>query len=150
MGSCDAQGQPPCRKRSNPKRRICWVFLNLFPAGISAERRGNEFAGWFGEDFDKLDIVTTFNLVYNAAIMVEAGVAMPSRSTRSPIRPKAAVSVFRPLWPQLDSGLNVIWKKKSGVFRSGRIILRKTARAFWLGAREKAIRSASDCLFRHV
>lgn len=27
----------------------------------------NEFFEWFGEDFDILNVVTTFNLVYNAA-----------------------------------------------------------------------------------
>jgi len=34
----------------------------------------NEFADWFGEDFDKLNVVTTYNLAYNAAIMVEEGI----------------------------------------------------------------------------
>lgn len=32
---------------------------------MSHERSKNEFAEWFGEDFDKLDVVTTFNLVWN-------------------------------------------------------------------------------------
>ncbi|MFL6555654.1 MAG: LysR family transcriptional regulator, partial [Bacillus sp. (in: firmicutes)] len=34
----------------------------------------NEFADWFGEDFDKLNIVATYNLAYNAAIMVDEGI----------------------------------------------------------------------------
>lgn len=41
---------------------------------ISPHQSGNEFADWFGADFSRLDIVTTFNLVYNAAIMVDAGI----------------------------------------------------------------------------
>ena len=41
---------------------------------ISPHQTGNEFSDWFGEDFGKLDIVTTFNLVYNASIMVDAGI----------------------------------------------------------------------------
>ncbi|BDF35495.1 hypothetical protein CE91St62_35580 [Lachnospiraceae bacterium] len=36
---------------------------------MSQERSKNEFAQWFGEYFEKLNVVTTFNLVYNAAIM---------------------------------------------------------------------------------
>ena len=37
------------------------------------ERSHNEFIAWFGDDFDKLNVVTTFNLFYNAAIMVDSG-----------------------------------------------------------------------------
>lgn len=32
----------------------------------------NKLVEWLGEDFNKPDVVTTFNLVCNAAIMVEA------------------------------------------------------------------------------
>ncbi len=30
----------------------------------------NEFANWFGDDFDKLNVIATYNLAYNVAIMV--------------------------------------------------------------------------------
>ena len=30
---------------------------------ISPHQTGNEFADWFGADFDKLNILTTFNFV---------------------------------------------------------------------------------------
>ena len=33
----------------------------------------NEFSGWFGEGYEKLNITTTYNLLYNASIMVEEG-----------------------------------------------------------------------------
>ena len=78
---------------------------------ISAERRGNEFAGWFGEDFDQLDIVTTFNLVYNAAIMVEAGVGYAVTLDKIANTTESSSLCFRPLEPRLESGLNIIWKK---------------------------------------
>ena len=78
---------------------------------ISKERHRNEFAEWFGEDFDKLDIVTTFNLVYNAAIMVEAGVGYAITIDKIANTTESSSLCFRPLEPQLDSGLNIIWKK---------------------------------------
>ena len=78
---------------------------------ISKERHRNEFAEWFGEDFDKLDIVTTFNLVYNAAIMVEAGVGYAITIDKIANTTESSSLCFRPLRPQLDSGLNIIWKK---------------------------------------
>lgn len=33
----------------------------------------NEIANWFGQDYEQLDIIATYNLIYNAAIMVEEG-----------------------------------------------------------------------------
>lgn len=78
---------------------------------ISEKRHGNEFAGWFGEDFDKLDIVTTFNLVYNAAIMVEAGMGYAVTIDKIANTSESSILCFRPLEPRLESGLNIIWKK---------------------------------------
>lgn len=78
---------------------------------ISQHHSGNSFADWFGADLQKLDIVTTFNLVYNAAILVEAGVGyavtldgLADTGGDSPL-------CFRPLKPRLEAGLNMIWKK---------------------------------------
>lgn len=78
---------------------------------ISQERSGNEFADWFGEDFDKLDIVTTFNLVYNAAIMVEAGLGYAVTIDKIANTSADSSLCFRPLEPRLDSGLDMVWKK---------------------------------------
>ena len=78
---------------------------------ISQERSKNEFAEWFGEDFDKLDIVTTFNLVYNTAIMVDAGIGYAVTIDKIANTDENSSLCFRPLEPKLDSGLNVIWKK---------------------------------------
>ena len=33
----------------------------------------NEISGWSGQDFEKLNIVATYNLVYNASLMVDEG-----------------------------------------------------------------------------
>ncbi len=75
---------------------------------ISQERSHNEFADWFGEDFEKLDIVTTFNLVYNAAIMVEAGIGYAITIGKIANTSERSSLCFRPLKPQLDSGLNIV------------------------------------------
>ena len=33
----------------------------------------NEISGWMGTNYEKLHIVTTYNLLYNASLMVEEG-----------------------------------------------------------------------------
>ena len=58
-----------------------------------------------------LNIVTTFNLCYNAAVMAKQGVGcvvsldkLADTSADSPL-------CFRPLEPRLESGLDIVWKK---------------------------------------
>ncbi|SDN09651.1 DNA-binding transcriptional regulator, LysR family [Fictibacillus solisalsi] len=71
----------------------------------------NEFADWFGEDFDKLSIVTTYNLAYNAAIMVEEGIGYAITLDKIVNTSSDSNLCFRPLEPKLESGLNLVWKK---------------------------------------
>ncbi|MGG3121684.1 LysR family transcriptional regulator [Priestia megaterium] len=71
----------------------------------------NEFADWFGEDFHKLNIVTTYNLAYNAAIMVEEGIGYAITLDKIVNTSTASNLCFRPLQPRLESGLNIVWKK---------------------------------------
>ena len=102
---------PLAEKEVIRKEDLLGVPLICSRQAISAERRGNEFAGWFGEDFDQLDIVTTFNLVYNAAIMVEAGVGYAVTLDKIANTTESSSLCFRPLEPRLESELNIIWRK---------------------------------------
>ena len=58
------------------------------------------------EDSEKL-----FNLVYNAAIMVKAGVGYALTLDNLADTSADSDLCFRPLYPRLESGLNLIWKK---------------------------------------
>lgn len=71
----------------------------------------NEFADWFGEDFEKLNVVTTYNLAYNAAIMVEEGIGYAITLDKIVNTSSDSSLCFRPLNPKLESGLNIVWKK---------------------------------------
>ncbi|MBS4218234.1 LysR family transcriptional regulator [Bacillus sp. FJAT-49711] len=71
----------------------------------------NEFADWFGEDFDKLNVVTTYNLAYNAAIMVEEGIGYAITLDKIVNTSSDSNLCFKPLSPRLESSLNIVWKK---------------------------------------
>ncbi|WP_019390986.1 LysR family transcriptional regulator [Priestia filamentosa] len=71
----------------------------------------NEFADWFGEDFDKLNVVTTYNLAYNAAIMVEEGLGYAITLDKIVDTSSDSNLCFKPLEPRLESDLNIVWKK---------------------------------------
>ncbi len=67
------------------------------------------FLDWFGKDFDRLNIVATYNLVYNAAIMVEKGLGIAI--TLDKLVNNNPKICFRPLSPKLESRLDIVWKK---------------------------------------
>lgn len=71
----------------------------------------NEFADWFGDEFDKLNIIATYNLAYNASIMVEEGIGYALTLDKIVNTSDDSRLCFRPLEPRLESGLNMVWKK---------------------------------------
>lgn len=121
---------PLAEKEVIRKEDLLGVPLICSRQAISGERRGNEFAEWFGEDFDRLDIVTTFNLIYNAAIMVEAGIGYALTIDRIVNTDESSNLCFRPLEPRLDSGLNVIWKKYQVFSSAAELFLNKLREMF--------------------
>lgn len=71
----------------------------------------NEYLEWFGEDFGKLNIVGTYNLIYNAALMVNEGIGYAVTLDKLVNVTGSGNLCFRPLKPKLESGLNIVWKK---------------------------------------
>lgn len=71
----------------------------------------NEISGWLGGDFNKLNIVATYNLLYNASLMVEEGVGSALCLDRIIKTTASSPLCFRPLEPKLEVGLNIVWKK---------------------------------------
>ena len=71
----------------------------------------NEFSGWFGEGYEKLNIITTYNLLYNASIMVEEGMGYALCLDKIVRTSGDSPLCFRPLEPKLEVGLHIAWKK---------------------------------------
>lgn len=90
----------------------------------------NRFARWFGNDIDKIDIATTFNLVYNAAIMVEAGIGYAITIDKLVNTSQQSELCFRPLRPQLKSGLTLVWKKYQVFSAAADLFLHRIKKSF--------------------
>lgn len=71
----------------------------------------NDFLEWFGGNFEKMNVVATYNLVYNARIMVEEGIGYALTLDKLVNTMHTSNIVFRPLSPKLESGLDIVWKK---------------------------------------
>ncbi len=92
--------------------------------------RSGEFAEWFGDDFESANVVTTFNLVYNAAIMVDAGIGYAVTIDKLANTTDSSSLCFRPLEPQLESGLVIVWKKYQIFSSAASLFLERLQDAF--------------------
>ena len=88
------------------------------------------FLDWFGEEFEKLNIVATYNLVYNAAIMVEAGMGYAVTLDKLVNVSKDGKLCFKPLSPKLESGLDIVWKKYQVFSPAAKLFLEKLQEKF--------------------
>lgn len=102
---------PLAKKKSIRKEDLMSLPLIFSRQVVSDKNNENSFFEWFGDDFDKLNIVTTFNLIYNATIMVDAGIGYAVSLDKLTDTSQDSNLCFRPLEPKLESGLNIVWKK---------------------------------------
>ena len=71
----------------------------------------NELSGWLGRPFDELNLAGTYNLIYNAAIMVEEGLGCAVCIDKLLDTAGDSAVCFRPFEPAIDAELFIAWKK---------------------------------------
>lgn len=73
--------------------------------------RDNELSGWFGNAFENLNIVATYNLLFNASLMVEEGIGYALCLDKLANTTETSPLTFIPLEPKIESHLSLIWKR---------------------------------------
>ncbi len=110
------------------KRRVRKKDLFGLPIFVSrqASRRAyskNDLLEWLGEGLEKFDIAGTYNLIYNAGIMVREGVGYAITLDKLADTGEGSGLCFRPLMPKVEAGLNVVWKKGRYFSEAAKIFL---------------------------
>lgn len=94
------------------KESIHAVDLTDIPLIVSRQSMvHNELSGWIGSDFEKLNIVATYNLIYNASLMVDEGFGYALCLDRLVFSDNNNNLCFRPLEPILEAHMDIAWKK---------------------------------------
>nr|WP_081990301.1 LysR family transcriptional regulator [Cetobacterium sp. ZWU0022] len=71
----------------------------------------NQIAGWGVKDLSKLNIIATYNLVFNASLMVDEGLGYALCLDKLVNTSCESTLCFKPLSPLLEVNLDIIWKK---------------------------------------
>lgn len=104
--------------------------LLLSRQAIRRSASKNEFLDWFSDDFDKMNVTGTFNLVYNAAILVRDGLGHIVSLDGLVNTSESSDLCFRLLEPRLETGLNIVWKKYQVFSPAAEVFLTKIQERF--------------------
>lgn len=83
----------------------------------------NLFEQWLGKDLDTLNIVGTFNLLLNAALMVDEGFGNALCLDKLIHLSEDSTLCFRPLSPKLECRIHIAWKKYQVFSRPAQLFL---------------------------
>ncbi len=75
------------------------------------EMDGGRLLHWLGKGIEDLNIVATYNLVFNASLLVDEGLGYALTLDKLVNTSQDSRLCFRPLSPALEMGLFVVWKK---------------------------------------
>ena len=98
------------------KKRLSPKDARGIPLICSRQAMVKEFlAGWFGCPFGRLEVVANYNLIYNAAVFVEAGLGAAICIDGMIPQEFADRVVFRPFAPALVSDVYLAWRKNAAL-----------------------------------
>ena len=97
------------------KKYIIKDDLKNIPLIISKQTNVDNFlAEWLGENIDNFNIVATYNLLYNAALMAKENIGNVL-CLDGIINTNGSNLKFLPLKPELKTSLSIIWKKNKSL-----------------------------------
>lgn len=85
--------------------------------------KGSRLGEWFGGDIKEQNIAARYNLIYNASLLVKAGMGYAIGLNGLINTTGDSELTFRPLNPPLSTNLDIIWKKYAAFSRPAQIFL---------------------------
>lgn len=82
-----------------------------------------EFHAWFGEYATKLHIAATYNLPFNAILLVEAGVAPAFLLDELYPAGNDSPFAFRPLYPPVEARVYLLWRSEVPLSKPAQLFL---------------------------
>ena len=124
------EDDPLAKKKSIKVNDLINLPLLISRQAIKKSFTNNPILNWFGEDFEKLNIAGTYNLIYNAAIMTESKIGYTLGLDRLIKDTVDSPLCFRPLCPKLEVEINIAWKKDQVFSKPSKLFLDELHKKF--------------------
>lgn len=98
----------PLAKRETVRPEDLWNVPLLISRQSLAE---HGLPSWMRKSYDELNIIATYNLLFNAALMVEAGVGCALCLDKLVNTMEVSGLCFRPMDGAVNAGIDIVWKK---------------------------------------
>ena len=121
---------PLAEKKSITREDLAGLPLICSRQPLQQTSGYNEVLNWLGDGFDQDNIVATYNLIYNAALLVEEGVGYAISLDKLVNVTGRHNLCFRPFEPRLESGLKIVWKKYQVFSAAAELFLEKLREKF--------------------
>jgi DNA-binding transcriptional LysR family regulator len=105
------------------KAEISMEELLDLPLIVSRQGATNEMPGWLQKNYDRLNIVATYDLIFNASILVREGLGYALGFDKLVNTGAESILCFRPITPAVTSPMRLIWRKEQH--------FSKAAELFW-------------------
>lgn len=108
------------------KEFVCAEDLWNKPLILSHQASINsEMVSWLKTDISKLNVVMTYDLIYNASHFVKKGLGYAIALDKLINTTGESELCFRPLYPRMEAGLCIVWKKYQVFSRASNEFLRQ-------------------------
>ena len=115
------RNSPLAEKSTVNQKDLSEIPLILSQQSLSS----NELSGWYAGAFGESNVVATYNLIYNAALMVSAGLGYAVSLDKLVNTTGNSDLCFRSLTPRLEARLSIVWKKHRGFSKATELFLQK-------------------------
>ena len=107
------------------KERITADELRQQPliCSLQSLRKGSRIYEWFGGRMEELRLMGRYNLLYNATLLVREGIGYAISLERLINTTGESELCFRPLWPAVETHLDIVWKRYAVFSRPAQVFL---------------------------
>lgn len=105
------------------KSEICLEELLDLPLILSRQGITAEMPDWFQKNQDRLNVVATYDLLYNASILVKEGLGYALGFDKLINTGSDSVLTFCPIIPTIESPMRLIWNRSQILSKAAQLFL---------------------------
>ena len=110
------------------KAAIAIEELTELPLIVSRQGATNEMPQWLQKNYDRLNIVATYDLIFNASILVREGLGYALGFDKLVNTGAESILCFRPILPTINSPMRLIWRREQQFSRAAELFLEEVRR----------------------
>lgn len=107
------------------KKNIMLEELLGLPLIVSRQGATNEMPAWLQKNYERLNIVATYDLIFNASLLVKEGIGYALGFDKLVNTSSESELCFIPIFPTIYSPMRLIWRKGEDLTKAANLFLNR-------------------------